>query len=137
MPITPSHPGIRFKELPTWLRDPYEGCRFLVYSPGSQVPVAGVRRVRGLRRAGEGTCYGVLSLESGVARDVDFARFASGIDEVRRDLVIEALDESSGFLLRYKVFRSWVLRFHASPSPDAGALGIARLELENDGWERA
>jgi hypothetical protein len=137
MPITPSHPGIQFKELPAWLRDPYDGLRFLVYWPGSRTPVAGVSKVRGLRRSAEGTCYGALALERGVARDVDFARFASRMDDARRDLVIEAAPEFGGPRLRYKVFRSWVTRFQASPSLDPGTLGIARLELENDGWERA
>ncbi|MEK1907624.1 MAG: phage tail protein, partial [Pseudomonas sp.] len=47
-------------------------------------------------------------------------------------------NEAGQLALAYKVFRCWVSEFQSLPDLDANAnaVAIARIKLENEGWER-
>jgi phage tail-like protein len=97
------------------------------------------------------TEYEAITLERGVTHDADFEKwankvwnFASGLGaevslkDFRRDIIIELYNEAGQLALAYKVFRCWVSEFQSLPDLDANAnaVAIARLKLENEGWER-
>lgn len=97
------------------------------------------------------TEFEAITLERGVTHDADFEKwankvwnFASGLGaevslkDFRKDLIIELYNEAGQLVLAYKVFRCWVSEFQSLPDLDANAnaVAIARLKLENEGWER-
>ncbi|KJZ39867.1 phage tail protein [Pseudomonas fluorescens] len=97
------------------------------------------------------TEFEAITLERGVTHDADFERwankvwnFASGLGaevslkDFRKDIIIELYNEAGQLALAYKVFRCWVSEFQSLPDLDANAnaVAIARLKLENEGWER-
>ena len=97
------------------------------------------------------TEFEAITLERGVTHDADFERwankvwnFASGLGaevslkDFRKDIIIELYNEACQLALAYKVFRCWVSEFQSLPDLDANAnaVAIARLKLENEGWER-
>ncbi|GAB7129691.1 phage tail protein [Silvimonas sp. JCM 19000] len=97
------------------------------------------------------TEYDAITLERGVTHDADFERWANkvwnygnglgaevSLKDFRKDLIIELYNEAGQLVLAYKVFRCWVSEFQSLPDLDANAnaVAIARIKLENEGWER-
>jgi phage tail-like protein len=100
------------------------------------------------------TEYEPITIERGVTHDVEFEQWANKIWQVgtsgagsgaeislsdfRKDLIIEAYNESGQVVLAYKVYRCWVSEYQALPDLDANANAVAiqHIKLENEGWER-
>lgn len=141
--------------------DPYKNFSFRVKWEGRYV--AGVRKVGGLKRVTEvvehreggdpsvarkspgRTSFEAITLELGVTHDLDFEQWANsvsnaGVDvtDLRRDLVIELVNEAGQVVLAYQVHRAWVSEYQALPDLDdnGNAVAIHTLKLENEGWER-
>ena len=97
------------------------------------------------------TEYEGITLERGVTMDPGFDSWASSVrgygaalgsgvslENFRKDLYLEQLNETGQVVVRYKVHRCWVSEYQALPDLDAGANAVAiqHLKLENEGWER-
>ena len=97
------------------------------------------------------TEFEAITLERGVTHDTEFEKWANkvwnygsgpggevSLKDFRKDLIIELYNEAGQLVIAYKVFRCWVSEFQALPDLDANAnaVAIARLKLENEGWER-
>ena len=97
------------------------------------------------------TEYDAITLERGVTHDTEFEKWANkvwnygsglgaetSLRDFRKDITIELYNEAGQLALAYKVYRSWVSEFQSLPDLDANAnaVAIARLKLENEGWER-
>jgi phage tail-like protein len=97
------------------------------------------------------TKYEAITLERGVTLDPAFDSWASSVwrygaalgsevslENFRKDLYLEQLNEAGQTVVRYKVHRCWVSEYQALPDLDAGANAVAiqHLKLENEGWER-
>jgi len=97
------------------------------------------------------TEYEAITLERGVTHDTEFEKWANkvwnygsglgaetSLRDFRKDVIIELLNEAGQTVHAYKVFRCWVSEFQALPDLDANAnaVAIARIKLENEGWER-
>lgn len=97
------------------------------------------------------TEFEAITLERGVTHDPDFEKWANkvwnfgsglgaevSLKDFRKDIIIELYNEAGQLALAYKVFRCWVSEFQSLPDLDANAnaVAIARLKLENEGWER-
>ena len=97
------------------------------------------------------TEYEAITLERGVTHDPEFEKwankvwnFASGLGrevslkDFRKDLILEMYNEAGQVAMTYRIFRCWVSEYQALPDLDANAnaVAIARLKLENEGWER-
>ena len=147
--------------------DPYKSYRFLVYFDTSTTPVAGVSKVTTLKRSAdpieykEGgnaiirkglgrTKYEAITMERGVTFDTDFEDWANAaqvldkgspstsLQNLRKEIRIELLNEEGQPVRRYIVHRCWVSEYQALPDLDAGANAIAieHIKLENEGWEQ-
>lgn len=96
-----------------------------------------------------------LTMRRGLTRDAGFQQWAgeaerwangeeaasgtpTSLQESRRDLAIELVDEAGQVVRAYKVFGAWVSEFHAVPDlgADANAVAIDALTLECERWER-
>jgi phage tail-like protein len=146
--------------------DPYKLFRFLLYLDTSTSPVAGVSKIGALKRTSdvieykEGgnalirkglgrTKYEPLTLERGVTHDTAFEVWANAaqlldkgspstsLDQLRKEIRIELLNEEGQPVHRYLVHRCWVSEFQALPDLDAGsnAVAIEHIKLEHEGWE--
>ncbi|NRR29666.1 phage tail protein [Oxalobacteraceae bacterium] len=97
------------------------------------------------------TEYDAITLERGVTHDKEFEvwankvwNFGSGLGaevslkDFRKDLIVELYNEAGQLAMAFKVFRCWVSEYQALPDLDANAnaVAIARIKLENEGWER-
>ena len=97
------------------------------------------------------TEFDAITLERGVTHDTEFEKWANkvwnygaglgaevSLKDLRKDIIIELYNETGQLAIAYKVFRCWVSEFQALPDLDANAnaVAIARLKLENEGWER-
>ena len=97
------------------------------------------------------TEFDAVTLERGVTHDTEFEKwankiwnFGSGLGsevslrDFRKDVIVELYNEAGQLAVAYKVFRCWVSEFQSLPDLDANAnaVAIARLKLENEGWER-
>jgi phage tail-like protein len=97
------------------------------------------------------TEYEAITLERGVTHDTEFEKWAnkvwnygsglgseSSLRDFRKDVIVEVYNEAGQLAIAYKVYRCWVSEFQALPDMDANAnaVAIARLKLENEGWER-
>jgi phage tail-like protein len=97
------------------------------------------------------TEYEAITLERGVTHDTEFEKWANkvwnygsglgaetSLADVRKDITIELYNEAGQLAIAYKVYRCWVSEFQALPDLDANAnaVAIARLKIENEGWER-
>ena len=95
--------------------------------------------------------YDPITLEQGVSHDAAFDEWANkiwnyqnttgtdpdvSIEDFRKDITIELINESGQKVLAYNVFRCWVSEFQASPELDGDAIAIQTLTLQNEGWER-
>ena len=95
------------------------------------------------------TKYEPITLERGVTHDTDFEDWANAaqvldkgaptqsLENLRREVRIELLNEAGQPVHRYLVHRAWVSEFQALPDLDAGgnAVAIEHIKLENEGWE--
>ena len=97
------------------------------------------------------TEYEAVTLERGVTHDTEFEKWANkvwnfgaglgaeqSLADFRKDCVLELYNEAGQLALVYKLYRCWVSEYQALPDLDANAnaVAIARLKLENEGWER-
>lgn len=97
------------------------------------------------------TEFEAITLERGVTHDTEFERWANkvwnhgsglgaeiSLRDFRKDVILELYNEAGQLALAYKIYRCWVSEFQALPDLDANAnaVAIARLKLENEGWER-
>lgn len=100
------------------------------------------------------TSYAAITLERGVTQDPEFEAWANrvwsygnsakdgkemGLQDFRKDIIIELYNEAGQKVLAYKVYRCWVSEYKALPDLDANAanaVAIQSLKLENEGWER-
>ena len=97
------------------------------------------------------TEYDAVTLERGVTHDTEFEKWANKIwnygsglgaetslQDFRKDITVELYNEAGQLAISYRVYRCWVSEFQALPDLDANAnaIAIARLKLENEGWER-
>lgn len=95
--------------------------------------------------------FEAITLERGVTHDVEFERWANkvwhfngnlgqeaSLQDFRKDLLIEVMNEAGQVALTYKVYRCWVSEYQALPDLDANANAVAiqHIKLENEGWER-
>jgi phage tail-like protein len=97
------------------------------------------------------TEYDAITLERGVTHDKEFEVWANkvwnfgaglgaevSLKDFRKDLIVELYNEAGQLAMAYKVYRCWVSEYQALPDLDANAnaVAIARIKLENEGWER-
>ena len=97
------------------------------------------------------TEYDAITLERGVTHDTEFEKwtnkiwnYGSGLGaetslkDFRKDITVELYNEAGQLAISYRIYRCWVSEFQALPDLDANAnaVAIARLKLENEGWER-
>ena len=97
------------------------------------------------------TEFEAVTLERGVTHDIAFEQWANkvwnfgsglgtevSLKDFRKDIIIELYNEAGQLAVAWKVFRCWVSEYQALPDLDANAnaVAIARLKLENEGWER-
>lgn len=147
--------------------DPYKNYRFLVYFGTGTSPVAAVSKVSALKRSSDAidymeggngiilkglgrTKYEPITMERGITFDTDFEDWANAaqvltkgspstsLQNLRKEIAIELLNEAYQPVHRYKVHRCWVSEFQAIPDLDAGqnAVAIEHIKIENEGWER-
>lgn len=98
------------------------------------------------------TNFDAITLERGVTHDTEFENWANQVwsygappgvkgsmKDLRKDIILELYDEAGQLVTSYKVFRCRVSEYKALPHLDANAnaVAIARLKLENEGWERS
>jgi phage tail-like protein len=143
--------------------DPYKNFRFRVIWDGK--PVAGVSRIGALKRSTEvvrhseggdaihgdrkspgKTEYESVTLERGLTRDRDFAKWAGAVSsysrrgpdkDFRKDVRLEVYDEWSTMVLAYRLFRCWVSEYQALPELDSSSNSVAieTIKLELEAWE--
>jgi phage tail-like protein len=102
------------------------------------------------RRLPGATKYEAVTLEQGLTHDPVFEKWANLVNNIqgdaamslrnfRKDIVINVLNLQGKVAMSYKLFRAWVSEYQALPDFDAGttnAVGIQRVKLEHEGWER-
>ena len=147
--------------------DPYKNYRFLVVLDGHTVAgvskVSGLKRTTEVVKHREGggpnvsrrsvgrTEYEPITLERGVTHDLDFDAWAYkvlavgsnpgaevSLQDFRKDIVIQLLNEAGQVAIAYKIFRAWPSEYQIVGELDANANAVAiqTLKLENEGWER-
>ena len=92
-----------------------------------------------------------ITLERGLTDDTSFEDWANlvwqfgaglgaevALNEFRKDILIEFLNEAGQVVKAFRAFRCWPSLYQALPNLDANASAVAieQLRLENDGWER-
>jgi phage tail-like protein len=97
------------------------------------------------------TDFEAITLERGVTHDTEFEKWANKIwnygsgpgaevslRDFRKDVILDLFNEAGQLAISYKIYRCWVSEFQSLPDLDANAnaVAIARLKLENEGWER-
>jgi hypothetical protein len=107
---------------------------------------AGVDRVTALRggRRGLSLCEPiVLSRECGDAAELEAwanrvwsLGTATAAADVRRDIVIELLDEAGQVALAWRVFGCWPSEYVSIDDYEPGGDATESLTLQNEGWER-
>jgi phage tail-like protein len=145
--------------------DPYKNFKFRVRWDGKVV--AGVSKVSALKQSTEPVThreggdpssarltpstwkFEAITLERGVTHDPEFENWAKlvwnvqgdamiSLQNFRKDIIIELLNEQGVVAKAYKVYRCWVSDYQALPELDAAgnAVAIEHLVLQNEGWER-
>ena len=145
--------------------DPYKNFKFRVKWDGKHV--AGVSRISALKRStvpvthrdganpsslhlSPGTWqFEPITLERGITHDPEFENWANlsfntagdaamSLKNLRKDIVIELLNEQGVVVKAFKVHRCWVSEYQGLPDLDSAAdvVAIERIKLENEGWER-
>jgi len=100
--------------------------------------------------------YEPITLERGVTHDPAFQQWANkvwdysnaqaapddrelemSLKDFRKDIIIDAFNESGQKVLSYYVYRAWVSEYQALPELDANANAVAiqTIKLENEGWD--
>jgi phage tail-like protein len=145
--------------------DPYKNMKFRVKWDGKYV--AGVSKVSALKKSTEPVThreggdpstsrvspslwkFEPITFERGVTHDPEFENWANliyntdgdaaiSLNNFRKDIIIELLNEQGVVAKAYKVYRCWVSEYQSLPELDANAHAIAieRMVLQNEGWER-
>ncbi|MBM9594988.1 phage tail protein [Roseitranquillus sediminis] len=145
--------------------DPYKNYKFRLL--WDQRVVLGVSKVSALKRTTEvvthrdggdnsrdhkspgRTTYEGITLERGITHDPEFEAWANrihspsgdpGMDlkDMRKDVVLEMMNERGQVVKRYFLHRCWVSEYTAVPDLDANANAVAieSLKLELEYWER-
>jgi phage tail-like protein len=145
--------------------DPYKNMKFRIKWDGKYV--AGVSKISALKKTTEPVThreggdpstsrvtpslwkFEPITLERGVTHDPEFENWANliyntdgdaaiSLNNFRKDLIIELLNEQGVVAKSYKVYRCWVSEYQSLPEMDANAHAIAieRMVLQNEGWER-
>ncbi len=145
--------------------DPYKNMKFRVKWDGKYV--AGVSKVSVLKKSTEPVThreggdpstnrvtpsvwkFDPITLERGLTHDPEFENWANliyntdgdaaiSLNNFRKDLIIELLNEQGVVAKAFKVYRCWVSEYQALPEMDASAHAVAieRMVLQNEGWER-
>ncbi|CAD5367061.1 Phage tail protein [Rubrivivax sp. A210] len=147
--------------------DPYKNFKFRVMWDNRVVAgvskVSGLKRTTEVikhrvggdpsssRKSPGRTEYEAITLERGVTHDPDFENWANkvwtvrsgaatevSLQDFRKNLVIELLNESGQKVIAYQIFNCWVSEYQAMPDLDANANAVAiqHLKIENEGWQR-
>jgi phage tail-like protein len=145
--------------------DPYKNMKFRIKWNGRYV--AGVSKISALKRSTEVVThreggdpstsrvspsvwkFEPITLERGVTHDMEFEAWSNliyntdgdaaiSLENFRKDLIIELLNEEGMVAKAYKVYRCWVSEYQALPELDANAHAVAieHMILQNEGWER-
>ena len=145
--------------------DPYKNMKFRIKWDGRYV--AGVSKISALKQSTEPVMhreggdpstslvspsvwkFEPITLERGVTHDPEFEAWASlvystdgdeamSLENFRKDIIIELLNEQGVVAKAYKVYRCWVSEYQALPELDANAHAIAieHITLQNEGIER-
>jgi phage tail-like protein len=145
--------------------DPYKNMKFRIKWDGKYV--AGVSKISPLKKSTEPVThreggdpstsrvtpsvwkFDPITLERGVTHDPEFENWANliyntdgdmaiSLNNFRKDLIIELLNEQGVVAKAYKVYRCWVSEYQSLPEMDASAHAVAieRMVLQNEGWER-
>jgi phage tail-like protein len=147
--------------------DPYKNFKFRVKWDGRYVAavsrVSGLRRSTEVVEHREGgdpstsrksaglTRFEPIVLERGLTHDSAFEDWAnlvwklgtnlgteSSLNEFRKDIYLELLNEAGQLVRAWKLYRCWPSAYQALPALDAAANAVAieSLTLETEGWER-
>lgn len=147
--------------------DPYKNFKFRVKWDGRYVAgiskVGAMKRTTEIVEHREGgdpstprkspgrTMFEGITLERGVTHDKEFEQWANkvwnygsglgaevSLQDFRKDMVIDLMNEAGQIAVSYRIFRCWVSEFTALPELDANANAVAiqSIKLENEGWER-
>lgn len=99
------------------------------------------------------TDYEPIVLQRGITVDPAFEQWANkvwyqpntaqlgqevSLADFRKDIQIEMYNQAGQLVLRYNVYRCWPSEYVALPelSSQANVVALARLTLQNEGWER-
>jgi phage tail-like protein len=149
----------------TYRFDPYKNFKFRVKWDGRYI--AGVNRISALKRStvpiesregGDPSqsrvspgkwMFEPITLERGITHDPQFEAWANlsfnmggdaamSLKNMRKDILIELLNEEGMVAKAFKVYRCWVSEYQVLPQLDAngGAVAIESIVLQNEGWER-
>jgi phage tail-like protein len=147
--------------------DPYKNFKFRLKWDGKYVAglskIGSLKRTTEVVKHREGgdpsssrkspgrTEYDAITLERGVSHDVEFENWAllvwqqgSGLgqevslQDFRKDIIIEIMNEAGQVAISYHVFRCWVSEFVATPDFDSNANSVAiqHIKIENEGWRK-
>jgi phage tail-like protein len=147
--------------------DPYKQFKFRVKWDGKYVSgvfrVSGLHRNTKVITHREGsepsishkmpgeTVYEPIVLERGRTHDLAFEQWANkvwnlgtglgnevSLKDLRKDIIIELLNEAGQLVMVWKVYRCWPSHYSPLQELDANSTAIAveTLVLENEGWER-
>jgi phage tail-like protein len=147
--------------------DPYKNFKFRVRWDGRVVAgvskISALKRTTEVVQHREGrdpstshkspglTQFEPVLLERGVTNDPAFEQWANqvwnvtgalgsqaSLQDFRKEVSIELLDEAGQVVLRYIVHRCWVSEYQELPDLEANATAVAiqSIKLENEGWER-
>ncbi|MBA3357670.1 MAG: phage tail protein [Pyrinomonadaceae bacterium] len=145
--------------------DPYKNMKFRIKWDGRYV--AGVSKVSALKRSTEPVThreggdpstarvspsvwkFEPITLERGVTHDPEFEKWANliyntdgdaaiSLENFRKDIIVELLNEQGVVAKAYKVYRCWVSEYQSLPDLDANAnvVAIEHMVIQNEGWER-
>lgn len=147
--------------------DPYKNFKFIILWDGHPVAacskVSGLKRTTEVVKHREGggpnvprksagrTEFEPITIERGVTNDPDFDAWAYkvlavgsnpgaevSLQDFRKDIVIQLLNEAGQVAIAYKVYRCWPSEYQIVGELDANANAVAiqTLKLECEGWER-
>lgn len=146
--------------------DPYKNFKFHIRFDGRLV--AGVSKVTALKQTTEAVSfreggdpqsprltpgswkYDPITLDRGVTHDPEFENWAKllwdveggdtaiSLENFRKELTIELLNEQGTVAKVYHVHRCWVSSYQALPELDANANAVAieSMIIQNEGWSR-
>lgn len=147
--------------------DPYKNFKFRIKWDGRYVAglskIGSLKRTTEVVKHREGgdpsssrkspgrTEYDAITLERGVSHDIEFENWAErvwsqgsglgqeiSLQDFRKDIIIEIMNESGQVAISYHVFRCWVSEFQAVPDLDSNANSVAiqHIKIENEGWRK-